>query len=159
MRWRVVAGIVAVGMGTVVAIARTESPAGIRLTSIPEGVSAHSIDHAPVFLVRHGGEITAFSTDVQHLPGDEHLWWCPSEEQFASPTHGEVFDRQGLVVGGPAQNGLSRFEVQTLKDRVRVDITSVTPGPPRGQVRGGDPSGGEPWDSGQGSFCSGAVKL
>src|SRR5687767_4637541 len=112
MHARVVAGSVAVGMGVVLAIARTGSPEGIRLTSVPEGVSAHKIDHAPVFLSRQGGEITAFSTTVQHLPGEQHLWWCPSEERFASPTHGEVFDRQGLVVGGPAQNGLSRFEVR-----------------------------------------------
>src|SRR5437879_6290597 len=90
----------------------------VSLREVPEGVSAHKLDGKPVFVVRRGASVVAFLADVRHLPGERGLWWCPKEQQFVSPTHGELFDRDGHVLGGPARGDLNRLQITVRNGRV-----------------------------------------
>lgn len=136
------------------------APGSVELSSIPEGVSARRVDGTPVFIVRDDRAFTVFLTDPQHLPGEHVLWWCPSERLFASPTHGELFDERGrAVVDTPAARGLSRLEATvrggTLFINVEGRVESTAPRQPRSVPAA---EGGEPWDSGPGSFCYAPIR-
>jgi plastocyanin/nitrite reductase/ring-hydroxylating ferredoxin subunit len=99
----------------------------ISLDSIPKGVSPRLVDGVPVFLVREQDRVRTFLTDVQHLPGERALWWCPEESLFRSPAHGETFNADGHVIGGPVRYGLDRFPTRVGGEIVRVDATRVIP--------------------------------
>jgi hypothetical protein len=125
----------------------------------PDGVSTLRVRGNPVFVVKTGAVPTVFLTDPQHLPGERALWWCPREQLFASPTHGELFSIEGQVVGGPARRGLDRFDTKVV-DSMLVIGRKVLHGDPTGAalpaIKGAVSS---PWDSGSSSFCAGAVRL
>jgi nitrite reductase/ring-hydroxylating ferredoxin subunit len=109
----------------------------LALDSLPEGVTAHKIQGVPVFIVRHGRDVHGYLDDAQHLP-NEQLWWCPAEEVFVSPLHGELFDAQGRALAGPAFQDLDRVSVQvTAGGVVVVDPFTVQQGTAR---RARDPS-------------------
>src|SRR5688572_24093152 len=74
----------------------------LRLDDLPRGVSARVISGEPVFVVVDGQDVDVFVPDPRHLAGDT-LWWCPHEEVFVGPEHGEAFTRDGLAIGGPAR--------------------------------------------------------
>jgi Rieske Fe-S protein len=95
---------------------------GVSLQAIPSGVSARRVGNVHVFLARDGEQVLAFVNSAQHMPG-EKIWWCPKEQVFAAPTHGETFDAQGRHIGGPASRDLDRLAV-TLGPNGKVSIDS-----------------------------------
>jgi nitrite reductase/ring-hydroxylating ferredoxin subunit len=159
-------GIVAVGAVLVVPAAMvtpSRSPGAgdveIPLSAVPAGVSARTVGARPVFLVRRGSSVTAFLTNVHHIPGEHVLWWCPNEQLFVSPTHAEAFDADGTVIGGPTQRGLDRLATTSEAGSVTVHTRRVmlgstvrrdrSPAPGLGAVGG--------WNSGPLPFCSGPI--
>jgi nitrite reductase/ring-hydroxylating ferredoxin subunit len=103
-------------VGTVLVLRAINRPEGrLALDSLPEGVSAHEVEGVPVFLVRHGRSVEGFLDRAQHL-ANEQLWWCPAEEVFVSPFHGELFDAQGRALAGPAFRDLDRVSVEVTVD-------------------------------------------
>lgn len=131
----------------------------VPLDEIPEGVSGRILSDLPVFLVRDGEEVRVFAADPRHLPEDT-LWWCPVERIFIGVEHGEQFDADGLRIGGPSRGGLNEYHSEVVGDSLVVDFGVVIEGETR---RGQRPDGlddvnwSEPWNSGPGSFCDGAV--
>lgn len=132
------------------------------LTSFPMGVTATRVGTAKVFVVRTAGAVKLFLTDVNHLSGERSLWWCPKEQVFASPTHGELFDLEGRAVAGPATADLNRMGTKSVGGHVVADPAHVIPGAPQHVAREAylvldqkAQAGG--WDTGPSSFCAGAV--
>lgn len=128
----------------------------IPLDAIPEGVSAHRLGDLRVFIVRDGNDVTVFDTDIQHQPGEGHLWWCPNERVFAAPAHGELFDARGRYLAGPAARGLTTLPATVRDNVVRIDLEG-TPGASRGpesaELPAGYADGDRAWNTGPGSFC------
>lgn len=137
------------------------------LDGVGPGVSPGTIEDRRVFFVRDGDDVEVFLAADQHLP-NEGLWWCPDEQVFASPFHGEVFDPGGQARLGPAQRDLDRFVTEVRDGVVHVDAGQVIPGAPvqrgedgSGHARGNDGGDvlsdeaqrtyGQPWDEG---FCT-----
>lgn len=131
-RWVWVIGIAAMAVvGAALVLRMTRPPEGLALDSLSEGVSAHEVQGVPVFLVRHGRSVEGFLDSAQHL-ANEQLWWCPAEEVFVSPFHGELFDAQGRALAGPAVQDLDRVSVKvTAGGVVVVDPFTVQQGPAR----------------------------
>jgi hypothetical protein len=86
-----------------------------------------------VFVVAGGDHPVALSAASPHL--GERLMFCRTAGLFEDG-HGDLFDRFGLYVAGPAPRGMDRVGVRIKGDDVDVKPGSVTPGPPRGS---GDP--------------------
>jgi cytochrome b6-f complex iron-sulfur subunit len=51
--------------------------------------------------------------------------WAEDEGQFHCPCHGSLFNRQGLVVGGPAPKPLQIMEVKIEGDNVIVNTGKI----------------------------------
>ena len=98
------------------------------LDSVPEGVSARTVDARPVFLNRQDGHVTTFRTAPHGTPGLHVLWWCPKEQVFVEPVHSETFDAHGNILNGPAERGLDRLKTTVKAGIVTVDLHKVTPG-------------------------------
>lgn len=101
----------------------------IPLSEVPQGISTRRIMGTPVFLVRRGDRVTTLLTDMHHLPEETVLFWCPDEEAFVSPTHGEMFDESGAAIGGPVRAGLDRLETHVDSDTVTIDYAHVVHDP------------------------------
>jgi Rieske Fe-S protein len=99
------------------------------LVSIEQGTTSGTIEDRQVFFVRDGDDIEVFIAAAQHLP-DEGLWWCPDEQLFASPAHGELFDTAGRARRGPASRDLDRFATDVRDGNLHVDAAQVIIGPP-----------------------------
>ena len=99
------------------------------LDEIEQGTTSGVIEDRQVFFVRTGDEVDVFVAAAQHLP-DEGLWWCPDEQVFASPLHGELFDRAGRVRRGPAARDLDRFATDVRDGHLHVDAGEVILGAP-----------------------------
>jgi len=66
----------------------------------------------PAVIYNHGGEFSAFSLSCTHLG-------CLVEEDgenFTCPCHGSMFDSNGLVLKGPAENNLQSLQVELNED-------------------------------------------
>jgi hypothetical protein len=130
------------------------------LRSVPEGVSARTVDARPVFLNRQGDRVTTFRTDPHGTPGLHVLWWCPKEQLFVEPVHAETFDANGKILDGPAQRGLDRLKTTVKGGTVTVDLHQVTPGstarPETSPPVDAGTSGA--WNTSPQSFCFQAVK-
>lgn len=131
------------------------------LDEIPDGVSVQQFGEHLVFVVRDEAKFTVFDTNVQHLPGESALWWCPTEQIFVAPTHAETFAKSGKAIGGPAMAGLDRYTATVKHGKLAVDLSRLVHGQ-KGNTQtaagqGGGNSAGA-WDSGPGSFCEGALK-
>jgi nitrite reductase/ring-hydroxylating ferredoxin subunit len=128
---------------------------------IPQGVSVQQFGNRLAFVARNGDHVTVFDTDVQHLRGENYLWWCPNEQLFVAPTHGETFTRSGKAIAGPARAGLNRFRATVQHGELQIYPSRLIPGSkgnaqtPAGQTAGRSIG---PWDSGPTSFCVGALK-
>lgn len=160
----VVAAVVAVGL--LVTTGGKQQPrisgptASTQLSAIPNGVSVQQFGQHLAFVVRNGEHVTVFDTNVHHLAGEQALWWCPREQQFVSPTHAETFSPSGRAIGGPATAGLDRMQAVVRRGKLVVAPTKVTPGQ-KGNTHTADGTGAAgtgSWDSGPGTFCSGALK-
>lgn len=51
--------------------------------------------------------------------------WSKEEGQFHCPCHGSLFNRQGLVVGGPAPKPLQVMEVKVQGDNIVVNTGKI----------------------------------
>lgn len=115
----------------------------IALADVPEGMSARLINGVPVFIDRQGSRINALVARSTHLKG-ESIWWCPAEETFISPEHGEVWSRDGSVAFGPAPRGLDRIVPTATDDKPTLDLANVVPGSPAKASAPPSPVGREP---------------
>jgi Rieske Fe-S protein len=101
----------------------SESPQrGLSYALLPPGVSYHEDEDFKMFLVKSGGDVSAFRATSPHL--GEPLWWCPNEEFFISPSHGELFDIHGRWVAGPSPAGMTPLPALVVNGVVKF-------GPPR----------------------------
>jgi hypothetical protein len=99
------------------------------LDAIPQGVTTGVVEDRQVFFVRDGETVDVLLAAAQHLP-NEGLWWCPDEQLFASPAHGELFDRDGQALFGPADRDLDRLTSEVRDGTLLVDPATVLPGGP-----------------------------
>lgn len=104
--------------------------AALPLDELHGGVTHLVIQGQPVFVAMRGDAVTVFRAHAQHLDGEE-LWWCPQEEVFVSPAHGDLFDADGRLWDGPAARGLDRFDVEVIDELAMVDTHRVLEGEPR----------------------------
>jgi hypothetical protein len=135
-------------------------PVTLPLTSVPQGVSARAVAGRQVFLNRDGKHVSAFLTDVHHEAGETTLWYCPQQHVFASPTHAEMFNEAGSIVGGPARRGLDRFKTAVNADMVTVYLKDIIHGSTahaESSVPAETASIGA-WNTDPQSFCFTAVK-
>ena len=66
----------------------------------------------PAVIYNRGSEIVAYSLICTHLG-------CTIEndgDEFACPCHGSRFDKNGVVLKGPAQRSLQKLRVDVLED-------------------------------------------
>jgi hypothetical protein len=137
------------------------SGTAVSLADVPQGVSARVIGEVPVFVVRDDAAVSVFATDARHLAGD-HLWWCPREEVFVDVEHGSQFAIDGLKIGGPAEGGLNEYPSSVSGDSLTVNTDDLIEGKltPVGQAPAASRASSwqEPYDSGLGSGCEGAVR-
>lgn len=129
--------IAAVGLVGILAAYVLAVPAGadvlvIRTAGLPD------ISHHPkpsrrpesgtaVWLVREGTGWLAFSNRSPHPRGCE-VRWVAEEQKFVEPCLGQIFDRTGLNVGGPAPRGLDAYPVRVKgPDTVEVDLSHPRP--------------------------------
>jgi hypothetical protein len=100
-------------------------------------MSVDALERAEVAYIRNAGIFLVQTEDgplalTAASPHPDHgLHYCRASETFVG-THGEVFDRRGFYLGGPAPRGMDRVAVRTEGGVVQVDADEVTPGPPRG---------------------------
>jgi cytochrome b6-f complex iron-sulfur subunit len=71
--------------------------------------------------------------------------FCQQSQWFECPCHGSKYNYAGEYELGPAPTGLMRFKVTVEGSTVKVDTSSVIPGPPRGTDTIHEPP--------QGPFC------
>lgn len=133
-------------------VVRTTGPDQQELDDVPQGVTGHVLDGVPLFVVRTDGEVNAFVARSTYLAGP--LWWCPSEQLFVSPAHGEAYEPDGTAVAGPAPRDLDTVAVTIEAGIVRIDPRAVRPGAPRHTVPSTIPDG--PWEAS--GFCSNHVE-
>jgi nitrite reductase/ring-hydroxylating ferredoxin subunit len=96
------------------------------------------IRNAGVFLVRTDGGPVALSAASPHP--DHRLLFCRSSDTFQGE-HGEVFDRAGFYLDGPAPRGMDRVAVRVQGGVIQIDADDVRRGPPPGAGPPADPVG------------------
>lgn len=108
---------------------------------VAQGVTWVAEAHA--FVVGSSDGLIALSSDAQHLEG-ERLLYCIAREVFIGP-HGELFDKTGAYVTGPASSDMDRLPLAVVDRIVRVDPDHPMATPTRSQ--------GTPGPAGEG--CTG----
>jgi nitrite reductase/ring-hydroxylating ferredoxin subunit len=103
-----------------------------------EAADVAYIRNAGVFLVRTDGGPIALSAASPHL--DHRLLYCRSNSMFQGE-HGEVFDRAGFYVDGPAHRGMDRVAVRVQEGVIQIDADDVRRGPPPGAGPAAEPVG------------------
>ena len=81
------------------------------VASYPAGSRTLRLD-IPAVIYNREGKIAAYSLICTHLG-------CTVEQdgdEFACPCHGSRFDKNGVVLGGPAQKPLQKLRVDVLED-------------------------------------------
>ena len=81
------------------------------VASYPVGSRSLRLD-IPAVIHNREGEIVAYSLICTHLG-------CTIEndgDEFACPCHGSRFDKNGVVLKGPAQRSLQKLRVDVLED-------------------------------------------
>lgn len=80
-----------------------------------------------IWLVRDGQQWLAFSNQTPHPFGCEAVWDA-KQQKFVEPCLGQVFDRDGVNVAGPAPRGLDQYPVrQTGEYTIEIDLAKPTP--------------------------------
>lgn len=133
----------------------------LRLSRLPQGVTAHVVNGKDVFVSRHGDEVRVLLPDPVRLP-DDLLWWCPNEQIFIEVNHGATFDRDGLWIRGPAGGAMNQHPVELDGDRLVIDTDTVVRGTRdrTGEMPPGVPDTGAglfPPNSGPDSICQDPV--
>lgn len=123
-------------------------PERLNIHTLPDGVTGHMVGGRFVYVAKQGTEVWALLPYAQHM-GRELVSWCPDEQIFAAPTHGEMFDIRGSWVTGPGVRDMDRVHVEVAPDGdVLIDPDRVRLGDPA--PAGGGPIVGFP-------RCSGGV--
>ena len=112
----------------VASFGKGEEPAGPRgwigvapLEELAEADVMYS-SRSEIFIV-HGDEPLALSAISPHL--DHTLGWCKEAEVFQGE-HGELFDRNGVYLGGPSERSMDRLAVRVVGGIVEVAPDRVT---------------------------------
>lgn len=69
-------------------------------------------------LTENGRDYIAMSNICTHLGC--RVRWIPNNEQFYSPCHNGIFDKQGYVVAGPPPRPLDRYEIKIENDQIYI---------------------------------------
>jgi hypothetical protein len=158
LTWIGAVAVGVVGLSTLVLVLRGDD--ALRLDDVREGVTFRELAGEQVFFVREDDDVRVFLADARHLP-DDTLWWCPNEQVFVEVEHSSQFDRQGRKIAGPARGGLNRYAVRVVDGELVIDDDEIILGrlTPHGELPKtfGRPDFGRPYDSGEGSFCDGAL--
>ncbi len=133
----------------------------LRLSFLEQGVTTLTIEGQHVMLLREGDALRGFLARVPHL--NERLAWCPNERVFLSFAHGELFDRRGRYVSGPATRDLDRVDVRLRGDEIIIDPLRVirSDGRSAGSVSGPVLAAYRYWYNGHapfGDFCARGVQ-
>jgi cytochrome b6-f complex iron-sulfur subunit len=81
------------------------------VSDYPAG-SRKIMDHIPAVVYNLSGEITAYSLICTHLG----CATVDDGDHFACPCHGSKFDKDGMVINGPAQKPLKKLRVEVSED-------------------------------------------
>jgi cytochrome b6-f complex iron-sulfur subunit len=81
-------------------------------------------DPGRFYLIRNQEGLMAFYWKCTHLGCT--VPWAQAEDKFHCPCHGSVFDRQGLVVGGPAPRPMDYMPVRIEGQNVFVNTGKIT---------------------------------
>jgi len=73
---------------------------------------------AAFVLTENGRDFIAMSNICTHLGC--RVRWLNDRQQFLSPCHNGVFDKQGSVVSGPPPRPLDRYEVKVEDDQLYI---------------------------------------
>lgn len=98
------------------------------------------IPHPGIYVVATEDGFLALWDDARHV-GDRVLY-CSLNETFSSPAHGEIFDREGRYISGPASGDLGVYPLRIRDDNVVVDVSNDPELPERSNADlvGGDVS-------------------
>lgn len=88
-----------------------------RLTRQTGWISAEE-QIAAFVLTEDGRDFIAMSNICTHLGC--RVRWIPEREQFFSPCHNGVFDKQGRVVSGPPPRPLDRYEIKVENGQLYI---------------------------------------
>jgi menaquinol-cytochrome c reductase iron-sulfur subunit len=69
-------------------------------------------------LTENGREYIAMSNICTHLGCQ--VRWIQGREQFLSPCHNGIFDKQGMVISGPPPRPLDRYEVKLENEQIYI---------------------------------------
>jgi cytochrome b6-f complex iron-sulfur subunit len=89
-------------------------------------------DPGRFYVIRNEDGLMAFYWKCTHLGCT--VPWAQAENRFHCPCHGSIFDRHGLVTGGPAPRPLDIMEIKLQGDNVIVNTGKII------QRTGFDPS-------------------
>ena len=98
-----------------------------------EVLEARDVIYLPevkVFLV-HGNPPVALIAKSPHV--GELLVYCTSSETFVSLEHGELFDRSGRYMDGPAPRGMDRVPLRERSGMIEINVLQRVQGGPRGE--------------------------
>jgi hypothetical protein len=116
--------IVMASAGALAALEPAE--AGIQLSSLPQGGSAHEVDGRQVILVRDGDAVRGF---LRMSPrGHGMVSWCRDEDVLLVPSYGETFDREGRLMRDFSPRDLDSVQVAVQRGLVVVSPDQVTKG-------------------------------
>lgn len=73
---------------------------------------------AAFVLTEDGRDFVAMSNICTHLGC--RVRWIPEREQFFSPCHNGIFDKQGNVVSGPPPRPLDRYEIKVENEQLYI---------------------------------------
>ncbi len=113
-------------------VIRAATDAGWRQITSVEVLKANDVIYLPdveIFLVAEEPPL-ALSAESPHV--GELLAYCESGRNFVSLAHGEMFDRTGRYIDGPAPRGMDRVAVRVRDGSIEINLAGKIPGPPRG---------------------------
>lgn len=80
-------------------------------------------DAGRFYLMNNQDGLMAFYWKCPHLGCT--VPWTPEEKQFHCPCHGSLFNRQGVVVGGPAPRPMDVMEVKVQGANIIVNTGKI----------------------------------
>jgi nitrite reductase/ring-hydroxylating ferredoxin subunit len=95
-------------------------------------------DHGVFVLPLSNGQLLAVSDDAQHIEG-ETVRWCAAVWVFIG-LHGELFDREGQYIGGPARTDLDLIPVRVDGPDIQIEAGTVFAAVDRSHALGSDAS-------------------
>ena len=95
-----------------------------RIDNYPEGVDF--LSDRRIFVVRQKNLIKVVSAVCTHLGCTVN--WVAERDRWECPCHGSIFNREGMVIRGPARRPLPWYEVSlTPNGRLLVDEQRIVP--------------------------------